>query len=110
MSCFVDFFVGCGNVIEYQALKNSVTGVVDTGATVELTKIVDTAGATVTGQTFPLSMPHDAGGTYRATVSALLAIEAGSEYMAHIDATGSGGETDHREVTIRASYRGAAAL
>ncbi len=105
MTCECDFslFVGENNVVEWQTLTNSVTGTPDTGAT--LTVVVkDTAGNEVAGETWPKAMAHDAGGTYRATLNAALAIQVGRTYVAEITATGSGGEKGFRRLTATAAY------
>jgi hypothetical protein len=87
----MDLYLDNSNVIELRSLTNSVTGVVDTGATVTVT-IKDAAGTNVTGQTWPAAMSHASAGTYRATLDAAMSIEAGRRYVVIVNATGSGGE------------------
>ena len=88
MSCYLTINVGSHNVVELRDLKNTVTGAIDTGATVSVT-IKDISGATITG---PVSMTHDTGGLYRATLDHDIDIVAGTVYMATVEAAGSGGE------------------
>ena len=104
MTCNVALYVGNSNVVELQALTNSVTDVVDTGATVTCT-IYDSSGTEVTGQSWPAAMAHDAAGTYRATLDDDIAIIADRAYTVHVDATGTGAEVGHWEVTITAQTR-----
>ena len=92
------------NVIEWQALTNSVTGVVDTGATVSAT-IKDSSGTEVSGQTWPAVMAHDTGGTYRATLDADLVLIPNRMYTALVEAVGSGGEIGHREIPVKGMTR-----
>jgi hypothetical protein len=78
-------------VAELKGLTNSVTGAIDTGATVNVT-ILDQSGTAVSGATWPVAMAHASGGTYRATLSSSLALIHGRKYTALVNATGSGGE------------------
>lgn len=67
-------------------------GVVQTDATVTMTALVDKrTGATVTGVTLPLAIPHVAAGLYRATIAHGLSIVVGRTYLATIKAIGSQG-------------------
>lgn len=97
-------YIGNNNVIELQALTNCVTNTVDTGATVSVT-IKDTSGTDITGETWPVSMTHDTGGTYRATISSNANMNNGTKYVAHVDATGSAGEVGHWECEVLAKTR-----
>lgn len=107
MACYQEFDVESSNVVEWQALTNTVSGAVDTGATVQIASFTDYNGDSVAGETFPVAMPHDTGGTYRATVSSALAIEAGGIYTMKLTATGSGGEVGVRFIEVHAVRRGA---
>lgn len=101
------FYVGASNVVELASLTNAVTGAVDNGATVTVT-ITDSTGTTnISGDTFPKAMGYvsASSGKYRATVSANLAITAGTRYRAIINVTGSAGDKDRREIPIMAAYR-----
>ena len=104
MSCSLSLYVGNSNVIELQGLQNSVTGLADTGATVQVT-VKDRDGVVVTGQSWPAFMAHVSAGTYRATLESDIAITAGVKYLAVIDATGSGGEIGHWEADVVAQTR-----
>jgi len=97
-------YIDNNNVIELQDLTNSVTEVVDTGATVETT-IKDSSGTAVTGQTWPAVMAHDATGTYRATLEADIALIPNRQYTAIVDAVGSGGEIGHWEIPVKSMVR-----
>ena len=101
-------YIDNNNVIELQALTKSVTGALDGSATVTVT-VKDKAGTSVTGQTWPAAMAVVAGspttGTYRATLDADLALTANREYVAHITATGSGGEIGKWEFPLVAAKR-----
>ena len=92
-------YIGNSNVIELQALTNTVTDAVDTGATVTVT-ITDTADVEVSGQVWPATMSHTSGGTYRATLEDDIALVARTKYKAVIDVIGSGGEVGKWIVTV----------
>lgn len=92
------------NVIELQALTNSATDVVDVAATVTVT-LKDKAGTAVTGQVWPAVMSHVSAGLYRATLDADLDLSANRDYVAWIDATGTGGEVGHWEYPVTAMVR-----
>lgn len=92
------------NVIELSGLKNSATNVIDTGATVEVT-LKDENGNNVAGQTWPATMAHDSGGLYRATLDEDLDLTPLASYVAHVDATGSGGQVGHWEKAVTARTR-----
>lgn len=104
MPCYKVLYIGNSTVLELRDLKNSVTDTADTGATVTVT-LVDDQGAQVSGQSWPLLMPHVSAGTYRGIMSSSLALVEGAEYVGQIDATGSGGEIGHFEVPFRAVVR-----
>ncbi len=82
------------NVLELRALKDNVTGAVETGATVTVT-IRDAAGVEVTGQTWPKTLTEvvesPLTGLYRGTLDATLAITSNNEFKATVSATSSGG-------------------
>lgn len=103
MSCTVNLYVGNSSVCELTGLKNSVTGVADTGATVNVT--LYSGDTEVTGQTWPASMAHVADGTYRVTLNHDISIQAGYTYTAVITATGSGSEVGRWELTGQAQTR-----
>ena len=100
----MDLYLDNSNVIELRSLTNSVTGVVDTGATVTVT-IKDAAGTNVTGQTWPAAMSHDTDGTYRATLDPGMSIDYKHTYTAIVTAVGSGGETGVWKCPVIAEIR-----
>lgn len=103
MSCELSLYVDNSNVVELQTLTNSVTGVADTGATVTVT--LKRGDAEVSGQVWPASMAHVSAGTYRATLDDDIVLVNRREYIAVIDAIGSGGEVGHWEAPVTASTR-----
>lgn len=100
----LSLYVDNSNVIELQGLTNTVTGVVDTGASVAVT-VKDGAGVAVAGQTWPKAMSHDSAGTYRATLNSDLSLRKGGRYFGYVTATGSGGEVGNWVVELIASIR-----
>lgn len=97
-------YVGNSNVIELQELTNSVTDVVDEAATVTVT-LYDCSGTEVTGQSWPATMTHATGGTYRVTLDDGIAITVNNKYIAKVDATGVGGQVGHWEYSTLALTR-----
>jgi len=98
MSCYLTINLGSHNVVELRDLKNTVTGAIDTGATVSVT-LKDSSGSVITG---PVSMTHDSAGLYRATLDHDISIVAGTTYTATVDAVGSGGEVRLWSVAVKA--------
>lgn len=98
-------YIDNNNVIKLLSVTNSITGAADTGATVTVT-LKDSAGENVSGQTWPATMAHASGGTYRATLDADLVLQQNRKYTAHIGAIGSGGEIGHWELQLAAATRG----
>lgn len=94
------------NLIELDGLTNAATDAYLNSATVTLTKIMDSLGATVTGDTFPKSMSYVAAsnGKYQASVDKLLALTAGAAYTAVIDASYSGID-GHWEIPLLCGVR-----
>lgn len=93
------FLKGNSNVLEVQDLKNTVTDLVDTQATVQVT-LYDRQGNTVGGQSWPATMVHVADGLYRVTLNSALAINYNNRYEAHIEAIGKDGEIGLWETPI----------
>ena len=91
-------------VVELRSLTNSITGLADTGATVTVT-ITDSAGNSVAGETWPVSLNHVSDGTYRGTLSSSMVLKPDSFYIAVIDATGSGGEVGEWNCKVIAQDR-----
>lgn len=104
MSCSLSLYDNNSNVVEWQSLTNSVTGTVDTGATVAVT-IMDADGVEIAGETWPKSLSHVSAGTYRATLSEDIAITPGQRYTLVFTATGSGGQAGERVVVAVAEKR-----
>lgn len=108
MSCAITLYVGNNNVIGLQGLTNLLTGVADTGATVQVT-LKDMGGNEVSGQVWPATMAYgtDADGVagYYATLEDDLAITDRVPYVAHIDAVGSSSEVGHWEIPVTAKTR-----
>jgi hypothetical protein len=100
----MNLYLDNSNVIELRSLTNSVTGVVDTGASVSVT-IQDASGTPVTGQVWPVSMGHDSDGTYRATLDSSINLIAGRKYTAVVTATGSGSEVGEWNCSVIAQDR-----
>jgi hypothetical protein len=94
-------YIDNNNLLTLTALTNCATGAVDTAATVTVT-LKDRAGTNVTGQT---TMAHVSAGTYRVTLDSDLSLTPNREYVAHINATGTGGEIGHWELELKAMAR-----
>lgn len=92
------------NVVELVGLKNSVTGAADVGASVSLV-LLDANGEEVAGETWPVSLSHGEGGTYRATLSPDVEVKDSHIYTARISATGSGGEVGRWNCIVTAAVR-----
>lgn len=90
--------IASDNVLELQSLKNTVTDALITDATVTAI-MVDRSGDQVTGEAWPVTLVHDAAGTYRVVLSNQLAIVANRTYRVDITVIGAGGE----KLTIRRS-------
>ena len=100
----VIIYIDNHNVLELQALTKSTTNTADTTATVTVT-VKDGSGTNVTGQTWPATMSHVSAGTYRVTLDADLSLTPNRGYVAHITATGTGGEIGHWELQLTAATR-----
>jgi hypothetical protein len=72
--------IGGDNVIELRGLKNAITGDPITTATVTVTVTEDITGAEVSGQSWPLTMPHIASGTYRAILPDVMDLNSALSY------------------------------
>lgn len=104
MSCFQILPLENSFVAQWGPVTNTVTGVVDVGATVSVT-LLDSEGAEVAGQVWPVSMPHASAGVYRATLPATVELVDEGSYVAVIEALGSGGETGKINVDCTAKIR-----
>jgi len=100
------FYVANDHVLELRNLRDNVSGVFINNATVVVT-IKDSAGANVTGETWPKSMPYVAAsnGIYRATLDATLGIASGSSYTARITVTTPLGADAYWEFPVRGDTR-----
>jgi hypothetical protein len=97
-------YIDNSNVIELRELKNSATGAADTGATVSVT-VKDSAGDNVAGETWPVSLTHASGGTYRGTLSDAVELVEGAVYTSVVSVTGSGGQKAVFNCRVRAEVR-----
>lgn len=72
------------HVIRVKNLKNAQTGLyINSGAIVQITRIEDKAGATVTGVSYPVALSPVAGttsGEWTASIGAGLAVTLGQNY------------------------------
>jgi hypothetical protein len=88
------WFIGNSMIVQLgtttEPLIDEITGATITDATVSLVSVKTRAGTPVTGDTFPKSMAHTAGGIYRCTVSHALSITEGTSYVAEVLAEKSG--------------------
>lgn len=92
MTCAeIIFHKGNPNVLQWAGVKDySVSpATAVTTATVVVT-LLDASGEEVSGQAWPATMAHTAGGTYQAILEYDIAIIARKKYTAHIVATMSG--------------------
>lgn len=85
-------------VIELRGVKNTVTGELDTTASLTL-DIVDAQGVRPVGFT-PLSMAHVGAGTYRAVLEDPSMFRAQRRYTAKASGTGSAGEVLSRQCPL----------
>lgn len=76
------------HVLEVAELQDNL-GVAETAATVTVTAVLDSTGAAVSGVTVPITLPHIAAGTYRATLPHGGAFLAGRLYSVTFKAVGS---------------------
>ena len=97
-------YIGNNNLLTLVALTNCSTGAIDTAATVNVT-LKDKSGVSVAGQVWPAAMSHTTGGTYKATLDHDLVLLPNREYVAFIEATGSGGAIGHWELPLIAMTR-----
>lgn len=81
--------VGDSNVLELVRLRDTVSGSLLVGATVQAT-LKTTAGVNVTGMTWPVTLAEIEPGRYRAILSPSLVVVAGTQYTAHVTATKAG--------------------
>lgn len=104
------YFVGNTMVVQLGSaeapLKDPITGVVENNADVSCT-IVDADGVTLTGETFPLTMPWAGAGepgVYRASVSYNLAL--GNKERATVKVTADiGGTRYYGEIIVKGTIR-----
>lgn len=67
------------------------------------TTLYEVSGPEVTGAAWPLSLTHDVGGSYYATLSADLGVESGRSYILEMSATASGAKKTWR-VRVECEY------
>ena len=86
--------INSDNVIELRGLKNVITDLVITSATVTVT-LKTSAGVEVTGATWPLTMSHVTNGLYRTILPNELSLNSSLAYVATIIA--DNGADQHKE-------------
>lgn len=82
-------YVENDNVLVMESLVDQ-DGAAVTDATVTLVSIIDEDDAEISGMSFPTTMPHDSGGTYKVVLPAALAVVAGKVYRAIVTADAGG--------------------
>jgi hypothetical protein len=94
-------YVDNDNLVVLDGLKNAATDAYINNATVNLTAIRNSAGTTVSGETFPKSMTYvsASNGKYQASVDKAMVIVPGQNYTAVID-VGSSGIDGHWELLL----------
>lgn len=92
------------NEVELGALRDRDGFINDADVTVT---IKDSAGAEVSGVTFPLTMDYVAAseGVYRAVVDKALAVAEGKSYRAEITVSASGGRDGFWDIDFKARRR-----
>lgn len=100
----VGTLVSLGDALD-APLTDELTGLVITDATVTA-RLEDVGGATVSGETWPLTLPHVSGGVYRAGVAYAVAVQEGVDYDVVIVADKAGNRATWR-VRVTALVRGA---
>lgn len=106
---YLKLYIGSDNVLEVNALTNTVTGEFEAGASIEVT-ITDSEGVEVAGQSWPVTLDHvepeegeDETGNYRANLSDTLEVTEGALYSVAIVA--NVGSTKRRwKKSIKAVY------
>lgn len=98
MTCTV--YIDNTNIIEVRGLKSALEDEFIADATVRVT-VKDSAGASVTGQTWPLTMTSTDGtdpeGNYRGILKDTLVLTDGETYYAHVDANAGTDRIGHWE-------------
>lgn len=97
-------YLETSELVELQSLKDEVSDAFVNAATVALT-FLDSSGAEVSGETWPIAMDYVAGsdGNYQATVSENVDFQEGAMYFAKIVAT-SGGVQLTKRTPVRAIW------
>lgn len=68
-----------------EPLTDELTGTVIVDASVTA-RVLDLAGTPVSGETWPVSLPHLAGGVYRGSVAAAVSVSRGVRFIVEITA------------------------
>jgi len=82
--------ISSDNAIELRNLKNTLTNEVITTATVTVTLTQN--GSQVSGEVWPLAMPHIANGLYRAVLTDSLVLDTNLSYLATVVADNGAGQ------------------
>ena len=106
MKGLLTYYVGNTQVLELSGLKDTVSGNYQNDATVTVT-LTDSAGASVSGQTWPAAMTYvpASNGTYRVTLDSDLVLTAGVTYTARIDVIAAGGIIGRWDCTVAVKPR-----
>ena len=99
----MQIYLNNSNVMRLTGLRNVRTGDVIADADVELT-LLDPDGDEVAGQTWPVTLAPEGGGTYFVVLPPSLNIDRGTSYDAVVTATG-GGATGEWHCSLFATRR-----
>jgi hypothetical protein len=99
-------FVGNTNEIELLGLKSEIEETFIDDAAVTVT-VKDADGNSIAGQSWPATLTFVDGseGDYRGTLEHDLDLEAGEEYVAHVDANAGANRRGHWEFAFTAKTR-----
>lgn len=100
-------FVQNSNVLELQGLKDAITNAYINDATVTVTIVNAATGATVAGQSWPMTMTYvpASSGNYRAILADTISFTAKTKYKAKITANAGVGRVGYWEFEIRPLVR-----
>lgn len=98
-------YIANDNVLEVSEVIDSITGNIDTGASVSV-ELVTLDGVHVAGESWPLIVPHSADGLYRVTLSHALELKQARPVIAQIRITGSTGAKAYWQCKVLPKVRG----